>query len=246
MRVHYLQHVAFEGIGHIDSWLKGKKAHVTGTHFHQDQQPEFSVLENENIDLLIIMGGPMSVNDENVYPWLKTEKAFILKTIESGIPTLGICLGAQLIASALGSKVYPNLRKEIGWFPIKSAFLPENHNAGICSFPEMTTVFHWHGETFDLPTGSILLAESIACKHQAFQYGDRCIGLQFHLETTPESLEGMLEHCKDELADTKKSLWIQPSQQIREDAPTHFSTIHSLLESTLDFITRSPSIPGLR
>lgn len=126
--------------------------------------------------VLILMGGPMSVNDESPYPWLREEKSLIRDAVAAGRPVLGVCLGAQLIASALGARVYPSTR-EIGWTTL--AGLPGNP-----LFPETFTAFELHGETFDLPAGSRLLATGEAVPHQAFSVGS-ALGLQFHLEATP-------------------------------------------------------------
>ena len=115
MRAHYLQHVPFEGLGSIAPWLESAGYQITGTKLYEST----TIPNPEQFDLLIIMGGPMSVNDEERFPWLRIEKQFIRQTIESGKAVLGICLGAQLIASAMGESVYPNRRKEIGWFPIE-------------------------------------------------------------------------------------------------------------------------------
>ncbi len=177
MRAHYLQHLPFEGFGSIEPWLRHAGYEITNTPFYAS-----SVLPPmKAIDFLVVMGGPMSVNDEDSIPWLGAEKRFIRNVIDSGKPVLGVCLGAQLIASALGADVYRNPVKEIGWFPVQG--VPQN---GILSFrfPAVTEVFHWHGETFALPPGAVLLASSAGCVNQAFQIGASVIGLQFHLETT--------------------------------------------------------------
>ncbi len=115
MRAHYLQHVPFEGLGSIKSWLKKSGYEISNTQFFNSK-----VLPSiDEIDLLVVMGGPMSVNDEAKYPWLVEEKKFIRNTIEAGKSVLGICLGAQLIASSMGVKVFSNSEKEIGWFPVE-------------------------------------------------------------------------------------------------------------------------------
>ncbi|MFZ3157950.1 MAG: gamma-glutamyl-gamma-aminobutyrate hydrolase family protein, partial [Smithella sp.] len=179
MRAHYLQHVEFEGLGSIASWLEADGYEITNTRLFESAK--FPNLKE--IDLLVVMGGPMSVNDEDDFPWLVSEKQFIREAINSGKPVLGICLGAQLIASAAGAKVYSNPVKEIGWFPIYGI---SSQDVSIFSFPPSVKVFHWHGETFDLPSGAIRLAKSDGCENQAFQIGKPVIGLQFHLETTPK------------------------------------------------------------
>jgi len=142
-----------------------------------------------------VMGGPMSVNDEAEFPWLIAEKQAVRDVIARGIPVLGICLGSQLIASALGARVYRNPVKEIGWFPIQRVTSP----AQSFEFPQEMTVFHWHGETFDLPPGATHLAKSDGCRHQAFRIGQHVIGLQFHLEMTADALRGMVAHGRSDL-----------------------------------------------
>lgn len=185
MHVHVLQHVAFEGLGCIEAWLESKQAVVTFTRFFESA----TLPELKHIDFIIVLGGPMSVNDEDQFPWLVDEKQFIAKAIRKNKIVLGICLGSQLIASTLGCKVYPNREKEIGWFPVYS--LHKRLDALI--FPGSFDAFHWHGETFDLPTDAVLLASSAACRHQVFQIGPRILGIQFHLETTPESVAAMID-----------------------------------------------------
>ncbi|MGD8912201.1 MAG: type 1 glutamine amidotransferase [Candidatus Thiodiazotropha sp.] len=227
MRAHYLQHVPFEGLGSIEAWLQHAGYEVTCTRLYESSElPEIG-----KIDLLVVMGGPMSVNDEDDYPWLVDEKAFIKKAIDTGKPVLGICLGAQLIASSLGAEVVPNREKEIGWFPIQAV---NATNDSAFRFPDNADVFHWHGETFNLPPGAIRIAQSKVCKNQAFQIGENVIGLQFHLETTPGSARAIVDHCRDELVDGD---YIQTEKDILS-APTElYSKINSLMEDVLEYIT---------
>ncbi len=228
MHAHYLQHVPFESLGSIGPWLKSAGYQITVTKFY-----ESTLLPNpKEIDLLIILGGPMSTNDEDRFPWLRLEKQFIRQTIESGKPVLGICLGAQLIANALGESVYPNRRKEIGWFPVKG--IPQNEETTFC-FPPSSEVVHWHGETFDLPEGAVLLARSEACENQAFQFKKNVIGLQFHLETTPESLRILVEHCREELQPSK---FVQPEAIILDQAPSKYQEINNLMGEILLYLER--------
>lgn len=228
MRAHYLQHVPFEDLGNIAPWLESAGYQITATKFYESTK----IPNLEQFDLLIIMGGPMSVNDEDRFPWLRTEKQFIRQAIECGKAVLGICLGAQLIVSALGETVYPNRRKEIGWFPVEG--LPRKSKATFC-FPQSIEVFHWHGETFDLPDGAVLLAKSEACQNQAFQLGQAVIGLQFHLETTPESAKAMVKNCREELLPSK---FVQPETMILDQAPDKYQAINDLLAKILLFLSK--------
>ncbi len=227
MRVHYFQHVPFEGLGSIAAWLEAAGAEITATRFFE--KPEFP--EMDDIDLLIVMGGPMSINDEEIYPWLAPEKAFIKQAVLRGKAVLGICLGAQLLAGAFGAKVYPNAQKEIGWFPVRAVADAQ----GEFRFPQEALVFHWHGETFDLPPEAALMASSAACKNQAFRIGKKVFGLQFHLETTPESAQAIVEHCRDEL---KPAAFVESEADILRVPPENHENINRLMTEILTFITK--------
>lgn len=226
--VHVLQHVPFEGIGSISSWLDAQKAEVSYTRFFSDAA--FPPLKG--LDLVIAMGGPMSVNDESAFPWLGPEKQFIRDAVGRGVALLGVCLGAQLIASAMGARVYRNMQKEIGWFPIQAT----PGTTASFRFPDKCTVFHWHGETFDLPDGAVRLARSAACENQAFQIGPQVIGLQFHLETTPESVRAILDNCRNEL---ESGPYIQTESQLRSAPHSAYKEINNLMGSILSYLTRS-------
>ena len=228
MRAHYLQHVPFEGLGSIEPWLTAEGYKITQTRFFDSA----ALPDLQGIDLLIVMGGPMSVNDEEKFPWLVEEKKFIRDAIESGTPVLGICLGAQLIASAMGAAVYGNPHKEIGWFPVRGVASPD---ADVFSFPPSMDVFHWHGETFDLSPGAIHLARSEGCENQAFQLGSSVIGLQFHLETTVESAQAIVHHCRDELI---PSQYVQTSEEILSAMPVRYKSINELMGHVLAFLQR--------
>ncbi len=224
-----MQHVPFEGLGSIHTWLQSMRADVTVTKFFESP----TLPDVDDLDLLIIMGGPMSVNDEADHPWLAAEKQFIRSAIENDKAVIGICLGAQLIAGAMGAAVYPNREKEIGWFPIVST-QPDNAEE-LFTFPQELLVFHWHGETFDLPDGAMRLARSDACHNQAFQLGRRVIGLQFHLETTPDTARDLVHHCRDEL---QPSHYVQSEAEILGIDPPCYSTINSYMDKVLQFIVR--------
>lgn len=227
MRVHVLQHVPFEGLGSIETWLRQKNAKITYTRFFEsDALPRLDA-----VDLVIALGGPMSVNDEHQLPWLRDEKRFVAEAIHAGKAVLGICLGAQLMANVLGARVYPGPEKEIGWFPVMAATqAPESF-----AFPQSVAVFHWHGETFDLPAGAWHLASSAGCRHQAFQLGARAIGLQFHLETTPESADAIIANCRHELVPQR---YIQSEAQLCAAPESAYRGINALMVKILEFLVR--------
>ncbi|NLC71280.1 MAG: C26 family cysteine hydrolase domain-containing family [Desulfuromonadaceae bacterium] len=227
MRAHYLQHVPFEGLGSIEPWLEAAGYGITVTRFHEGEN-----LPNlDGMDLLVVMGGPMSVNDEDQFPWLAAEKKFIRDAIDANKPVLGICLGAQLIASALGARVFPNRCREIGWFPVQGV---SHGDRGAFSFPASVEVFHWHGETFELPAGAIHLASSSGCVNQAFQFGRSVIGLQFHLETMPESAGELVLHCREDLIPGE---YVQAEEVILSAKDVKYRTINHLMGEILSHLT---------
>jgi GMP synthase-like glutamine amidotransferase len=230
MRAHYFQHVPFEGLGCIEHWLRSAGAEVTSTRFFEPD----SLPGMEKIDLLIVMGGPMSVNEEHRYGWLVSEKQYFRQAISRGKAVLGVCLGAQLIASALGARVYPNDKKEIGWFPITS--VSDYPGARRFSFPPQALVFHWHGETFDLPAGALRLASSPACRNQAFLLGHRVIRLQFHLETTPDSARELVANCRTEFIPAE---FVQSEREILSVPPSHYEAINLLMGKVLSFLLKA-------
>ena len=225
MKVHYFQHVPFEGLGSIELWMKAKSAQLSVTKFYEDTY----LPGVHEIDWLIIMGGPMSVNDEHTYPWLQAEKKFIAESIANGKTVLGVCLGAQLIASALGAKVYQNQNREIGWFPVEQ--LVQNDTISLKNiFMPNIEVFHWHGETFDLPEHAVHLARSEGCNNQAFCIDDRVLGLQFHLEVTPATVKSLTEQCHSDLVPGR---YIQSAAEMLS-VPSRFTLINSVMDALLD------------
>jgi len=223
--LHYIQHVPFETPGCILDWAQEKGIIVTATHTYKNEPfPAF-----DDFDFLVIMGGPMGVQDTGLYPWLVAEKEFIARAIQMNKKVLGICLGAQLIAFACGAKVYANPEKEVGWHPVSLTQAAQNH-ALFSDFPAELEVFHWHGETFTLPANAIHLARSTACEHQAFLLDEHVLGFQFHLEVKAENVKSLLEHCPDDLS---PSPFTQDAQSIQKN--THKSErINRLVESLLD------------
>jgi GMP synthase-like glutamine amidotransferase len=206
MRIHYFQHVPFEGLGNIEDWIVSKGHPLSSTRFFRNETPP----PLGDIDWLIIMGGPMGVYDEDKYPWLAAEKQFIRGAIDRGITVLGICLGAQLIASALGAKVHPHVCKEIGWFPI--TLTPEGVASAVFEgFPRELEVFHWHGDTFALPAGAKHLAASAACSNQAFLYKRNVLALQFHLDVRRSTIA---EWVKEGAGELVPAPYIQEADQM--------------------------------
>jgi GMP synthase-like glutamine amidotransferase len=194
LRVHCFQHVAFEDLGCIKEWCAIHGHPVTYTRFYINE----SMPEAKDFDWLIVMGGPMGVYEDEKYVWLSREKEAIKMAIEQNKTVLGICLGAQLIAEVMGARVYKNPEKEIGWFDIM--LTDQGKDVPLTNgMRPVTKVFHWHGDTFDLPQNSIPVFYSEACQNQAFLYKDKVLGLQFHFEVTEQSLKAMIENGKQEL-----------------------------------------------
>jgi len=225
MRAHCLQHEPFEGMAAIETWLTAKNFEIAHTRFFESEQ--LPVINN--IDWLILMGGSMSVNDEKEFPWLIKEKGFVHQCIKKGKVVIGICLGAQMIANSLGATVFKNKQKEIGWFSIKKQ--PSAKSKLFANFPEELTVFHWHGETFDLPQGAELIASSTACKNQIFTFNETVVGFQCHLETTSESLTSLSDNCRAEL---QPAPYIQTESKMVEDEKVYATQMHEALFTVLD------------
>jgi len=225
MRIHTLQHVPFENAANIAVWAKERGHTVTRTQLY-DGEPLPDVA---GIGLLAVMGGPMNVYQHRDHPWLCREKAFLEQAITTGVPMIGVCLGAQLLADVLGAKIMQNPQVEIGWHAVRLT----REAAGsrfFSSMPAQFTAFHWHGDTFEIPAGATRLAESDACPNQAFEHGGHVVGLQFHLEYAADSIEAMLAQCGDELVEAP---FIQNEGRIRAGYG-HVPTTQQLLTPLLD------------
>ena len=205
MKIHCIQHVEFEGLANIESWILKKGYQVTYTMLYNNE----ALPEPDDFDLLIVMGGPMSFDDDEKYSWLASERKFLKKVISAGKSILGICLGAQIIADTISGSAKHSNSKEIGWFPIY--FNKKNEIKGFDFIPDNIIAFHWHGDTFYIPEGAIRLASSDEFPNQGFVYNNNVIGLQFHLEMNNISLSGMIENCGSELI---PSIWVQNEEQI--------------------------------
>jgi GMP synthase (glutamine-hydrolysing) len=173
---------------------------------------------------LVVLGGPMNVDEVDRYPFLRLDVQWIRQAIEIRLPVLGICLGSQLLAKALGARVYPNAVKEIGWYPLE--WLPRAADDPLFARSGTTTVFEWHGDTFDLPEGAVLLARGSSCPNQAFRWGASAYGLQFHIEMTAAMIDHWLnegEH-RGELA----ALGYIKLQAIRQQTPLVLPSMQKL------------------
>ncbi len=192
-----LQHLAFEDLGYFNEIFI-----QYGYHVHTLEIPVISL---ENIDPLaadvwVILGGPIGVYETDSYPFLTQELKLIEKRLAAGKPTLGICLGGQLIAKALGAEVYPATTKELGWGTIQ--LTAAGQNSCLAALGENEPVLHWHGDTFNLPNGAVLLASTQPVPNQAFSWGTHALGLQFHVEITAVGMERWLVGHRAEIAHT--------------------------------------------
>lgn len=220
-------HVPFEGPEIIADWIKKEKHTLDFTRFYEDDK----LPEAGRIDLLVIMGGPMNVFDFHIHPWMQEEIEWVKAFIESGKPVLGICLGAQIIASSLGVEVYPGEHKEIGWHNLQ--FLPALGEYKIWeALPATRKVFHWHGDTFPIPEGATRIAGSQAFPNQGFIYKHRVLALQFHLEATPDSVKQLVDHCRHELVDGP---YIQCEAEILNPG-INFKSNQALMFRLLDYL----------
>ncbi len=223
MRIHVLQHVTYEGPGSIARWAEKNEYPVTLTRFYAGD----SLPDQDSYDMLLILGGPMGVNDNKTVTWLKEEKRFISEAIEQGKMVLGICLGAQLIANVLGAKIKKNEHREIGWYPITAT-----PNAMVLGLPQQFQAFHWHGDTFGLPDGATPIGTSDGCENQGFIYQDRVVALQFHLETTPDAAKELIDACAHEIDDGPHS---QPAEAMLVDLEL-FSEANQRMEQIMGYM----------
>lgn len=222
-RIHCLQHVPFETIGILESFAKKYACTLTETCLWK----ETNFPPPDSFDLLVIMGGPMNIYEHSIYPWLPHEKQFIRQVIDANGTILGICLGSQLLADALGGTVVPNHCKEIGWYPVALSTVCRASPL-FMNIPVVFTPFHWHGDTYPPPPGSVLLGSSDACDNQGFIFDNRVVGLQFHLEMTAESLSEIITACSDELV---SDVYVQTAREIRYYAEKMLAPAQTIYES---------------
>jgi len=233
-----IEHVSFENPAFILTWLD---EHNIPCHALRPFKGEHFV-DPVEVDLLIIMGGPMNIYEEEQYPWLKDEKKFIKAVIDMGVPVLGICLGAQLIADVLGGRVTRTDCGEYGWHKVKRVLplpncsflsLSRSHNL-YPKLPDFLDIFQWHQDTFVNPPDSVHLYTSTICQNQAFIYKSHVIGLQFHPELDETSIRKFLKQSEAELSEKGLDYLI-------EDITLHINLCthgHRFISDIMDYLTR--------
>ena len=212
-----IRHLAFEDLGTLETALLQQGYTIKYLEAGVDNLADINPLTE---DMLIVLGGPIGAYDDADYPFLVDELRLLEQRLKADLPTLGICLGAQLIARALGATVYPGREKEIGWSNIQLSDAGKNSPL-INLDTEETNVLHWHGDTFNLPTGAIHLASTSLYKNQAFSWGKACMALQFHPEVTASGLERwFIGHASEINATPNVSV-----KQLRADTATYGKTL---------------------
>ncbi|RZK28368.1 MAG: type 1 glutamine amidotransferase [Hymenobacter sp.] len=209
MRWHCLQHLPDEGPGYAAAWLAAHGHSLTYTRLFE---PDLVFPALGEFDGLLILGGAMSVHDEAEFPWLVVEKEFLRVALRAGKITLAICLGAQLLALALGGEVRPNPEPEIGFWTVRFSAKALTHPL-LRGWPDKATVLHWHLDTFTVPPGALRVGMSAGCAAQGFVWGDGVIGLQFHPEMTEEMVEQLINFEGHEAAEEQE--FAQTAEQIR-------------------------------
>jgi GMP synthase-like glutamine amidotransferase len=225
--IHIFQHDAAVGAGHIADWISRNRLPVTYTRFFNDDP----LPDVNQLDWLIVLGGDMGVFDYDRFPWLYEEKRCIEKAIGINKVVLGICLGAQIIAEVLGTRVYKTRFPEIGWFEVE---VPKEAAKSpiIADIQRKFMAFHWHEDTFDLPSGAIRLGSTKACLNQGFIHDDRVVGIQFHPECRAEEVRVLIEQFRHEFID---GIYVQSPEAILS-AQHHYTQMHAALDQILDNI----------
>jgi GMP synthase-like glutamine amidotransferase len=227
MRLHYIQHAPHEPLGAIEDWARRRGFRLSRTLAVTAEWPSL-----DEIDWLVVMGGPMGAYEVGAHPWLVGEKRFIREAIDAGKAVLGVCLGGQLLSDALGGKVEHNPFKEIGWFRV--TLTPEMATSAV--FRKLPVAFVtglWHGDTFSVPPGAVRMASSEGCANQAFECAEgRVVGLQFHPEWRREDVRGLYEHCGSEIA--TGGPFVQSAEQLLGAPDELYAANHEILFALLD------------
>jgi len=217
------QHVAHEILGTLDPLLRNSGFRMKYVNFERNPDAKPNI---DNYDGLIVLGGPMNVDQVDEYPNLLTEMELIRQAVNENMPVLGICLGSQLLAKALGAKVRKNKKPEIGWYDVTPTSEGTKDNL-ISRFDGTEKIFQWHGDTFELPNGAVHLASSEFCTNQAFKYGDNVYGFQFHLEVETRLIERWLRvpENKKDIENTNGEI---SADTIRQQTPNHIKRLIQL------------------
>ncbi len=226
MRAVCLKHVPFEGPGAFAPHLTARGVSLERYLVPKDGLPK------DAGDLLIVMGGPMSVSDHD--PWIEEETAFIRSAMLAGTPVLGVCLGSQFMAKALGEAVRPGKALEIGMTTVRLTS-DGKKDPVFSSCPETFAVFEWHGEVFDLPKDCVSLAGSEVAPLQAFRYGTRAYGLLFHLEMEQTGIDALCRECAGDLTRAK-----QNPQQVLNAALPHLPSLHRIADRLVAHLLNAP------
>lgn len=211
-RVLVFQHVAHEILGTLDPLLKSAGFRIRYVNFGRDPRARPNL---DGYHGLVVLGGPMHVDQADRHPHLRTEAEAIRDALDRDIPILGICLGAQLLAHALGAPVGPAIRKEIGWHDVSVSPLGRADPL-FSTFAATERIFQWHGDTFEIPRGAEHLASSELCANQAFRWGDKAYGLQFHLEVDAPLIERWLS-IPEHRAEIENSCGAVAAEEIRRE-----------------------------
>jgi GMP synthase-like glutamine amidotransferase len=224
MDIEYIQHVPFEGPAAIADWARDRGHALSGAHVH-DGDP---LPDPEGADAFVVLGGPMGVGDADEYPWLPDERALVRDALDAGARVVGVCLGAQQLAAALGAEVTPHEESEIGWFPVAATDAAAQTCFGV--LPEAYPVLHWHGDRFAVPDDAVLTATSEGCPTQAFVAADgRALGLQFHLEATPESVRTLVDATET----LPEGRWVQSRPELLDESAP-YDQLHDALYALFD------------
>ncbi|MBX7058579.1 MAG: hypothetical protein K1X75_10985 [Leptospirales bacterium] len=227
MRLRIFQHVPFESAAMIGDWAEARGVEVLVTRLFAGERPP----GHADADLLAVMGGPMGVYDEGRHPWLIMEKMALQQWLDAKRGILGVCLGAQLLAEALGARVEKNREAEIGWRPVIFSDRARQHPA-FGHFPYNPMVLHWHGDVFSLPPGALHLASTDLTPNQAFLQG-RALGLQFHLEMDQDAVERIIAACAEDL---RPGPFVQSVQQLQSGVQAYAESCRTLLYPVLDWL----------